>query len=243
MAETTHAPDFVRFGPFQVSPDSGELRLNGVRLKLSGQAIQVLLILLERPGQVVGRDEFQKQLWQGASFGDFEHGLNAAVNRLREVLGDSANEPKYIETVPRRGYRFIATLNVERLPSPPVLSEVAVVAETSSVVRSRVRTMIWLPAVLALLLTGVLLIGTNINGWRDRLLGQGPKPRIRALAVLPLANLSADPNQEYFADAVTDALITEMGTATGPRVISRQSVMKYKNSKKSLQSIAGELNV
>ena len=233
----------IRFDPFEVSPDSGELRRNGVRLKLSGQAIQVLLNLLERPGQVVGRDELQKQLWQGASFGDFEHGLNAAVNRLREVLGDSANEPKYIETVPRRGYRFIATLNVERLPSPPVLSEVAVVAETSSVVRSRVRTMIWLPAVLALLLTGVLLIGTNINGWRDRLLGQGPKPRIRALAVLPLANLSADPNQEYFADAVTDALITEMGTATGPRVISRQSVMQYKNSKKSLQSIAGELNV
>jgi Tol biopolymer transport system component/DNA-binding winged helix-turn-helix (wHTH) protein len=98
----------VRFGPFEISSDSGELRKNGARIKLSGQAIQVLLILLQKPGQVVGRDELQKRLWQGATFGDFEHGLNAAVNRLREVLGDSATEPEYIETIPRRGYRFIA---------------------------------------------------------------------------------------------------------------------------------------
>jgi TolB-like protein/DNA-binding winged helix-turn-helix (wHTH) protein len=246
MAETTRVPGFVRFVPFEVSPDSGELRRNGVRLKLSGQAIQVLLILLDVPGQLVTREELQNKLWPGASFGDFDHGLNAAVNRLREVLGDSATQPKFIDTVPRRGYRFIATTNVEpQLPSPPVSSEVdvAVVEGKSSVVRSRVRTMIWLAAILVPLLLIVLLIGTNVGGWRDRPLTPGPKPKIRALAVLPLANLSADPSQEYFADAVTDALITEMGAATGPRVISRQSVMQYKNSKKSLQSIAAELNV
>ena len=236
----------IRFGSFEVSCDTGELRRNGKRVKLSGQAIQVLVLLLNSPGQVVAREELQEKLWPGASFGDFEHGLNAAVIRLREVLGDSANEPRYIETVPRRGYRFIAAVDVgPQLPSPPLPPEagVAVVEATSSVVRSRVRTMIWLAAILASLLIGVLLIGTNVRGWRDRVLIQGPKPKIRALAVLPLANLSTDPNQEYFADAVTDALITEMGTATGPRVISRQSVMQYKNSKKSLQSIAGELNV
>jgi len=104
MAETTAALGVVRFGPFEVSPDSGELRRNGVRLKLSGQAIQVLLILLEVPGQLVTREELQNKLWPGASFGDFDHGLNAAVNRLREVLGDSATQPKFIDTVPRRGY-------------------------------------------------------------------------------------------------------------------------------------------
>src|SRR5215469_7222526 len=100
----------IRFGPFEVSPDSGELRKNGRRLKLSGQAVQVLVILIENPGQVVAREELQKKLWPGASFGDFDHGLNAAVNRLREVLGDSAAEPKFIETVPRRGYRFIGSV-------------------------------------------------------------------------------------------------------------------------------------
>src|SRR6202011_2115285 len=96
----------VRFDPFEISADSGELRKNGARIKISGQAIQVLLILLENPGRVVSREELQQRLWPGASFGDFDHGLNAAVNRLREVLGDSSTEPKFIETVPRRGYRF-----------------------------------------------------------------------------------------------------------------------------------------
>src|SRR5215813_8805260 len=97
----------VQFGPFEVSPDSGELRKNGTRLKLTGQAIQVLITLLEKPGQIVTREELQQKLWPGASFGDFEHGLNAAVNRLRDVLGDSATQPKFIETIPRQGYRFV----------------------------------------------------------------------------------------------------------------------------------------
>jgi len=99
--------ELIRFGPFEVSPDSGELRKNGTRLKLTGQAIQVLITLVERPEQVVTREELQEKLWPGASFGDFDHGLNAAVKRLRDVLGDSAIQPKYIETLPRKGYRFI----------------------------------------------------------------------------------------------------------------------------------------
>lgn len=107
MAEPGKVSVPVRFGPFEVSPDSGELRKNGTRLKLTGQAIQVLITLLEKPGQIVTREELQQKLWPGASFGDFEHGLNAAVNRLRDVLGDSATQPEFIETVPRRGYRFV----------------------------------------------------------------------------------------------------------------------------------------
>jgi TolB-like protein len=106
-----------------------------------------------------------------------------------------------------------------------------------------VRTRIWLAAVLAPLLTGVLLIGTNVGGWRNRLLRQGPKPEIRALAVLPLANLSGDPQQEYFADSMTDALISQVGQVGSLRVISRTSVMQYKGTQKPLPQIARELNV
>jgi len=112
MAEPSTFSVPIRFSPFEVSVASGELRKNGMRLKLSGQPIQVLLILLENPGQLVSREELQQRLWPGASYGDFDQGLNAAVNRLREVLGDSAAEPKFIETIPRRGYRFVGRIDL-----------------------------------------------------------------------------------------------------------------------------------
>ena len=108
MAEPGKDLSSIRFDSFDLSIETGELRKNGVRLKLSGQPIQVLLLLAACPGELVTREELQRKLWSGDSFGDFEHGLNAAVNRLRETLGDSTADPKYIETVPRRGYRFIA---------------------------------------------------------------------------------------------------------------------------------------
>jgi DNA-binding winged helix-turn-helix (wHTH) protein len=95
--------DSICFGRFELSAETGELRKDGVRLKLSGQAILVLTILAANPGNLVTREELQQRLWPGASFGDPEHGLSAAVNKLREALGDSATEPKYIETVPGRG--------------------------------------------------------------------------------------------------------------------------------------------
>lgn len=110
MPEYSKPPTSLRFGPFELALESGELRKNGALLKLSGQAIQVLVILAEHPNRLVSREELQQKLWPGDSYGDFEHGLNAAVNRLRETLGDSATEPEYIETVPRRGYRFIGTI-------------------------------------------------------------------------------------------------------------------------------------
>jgi DNA-binding winged helix-turn-helix (wHTH) protein len=100
----------LRFGPFELSSDSGELRKNGVCLKLSGQSIQVLLTLTERPGHLVSREELQQKLWPGDSYGEFGHGLNAAVNRLRGTLGDDADNPRYIETLPRRGYRFVGPI-------------------------------------------------------------------------------------------------------------------------------------
>lgn len=115
MAELNRVSVPIRFGPFEVLPDSGELRKNGTRLKLSGQAIQVLITLLEKSGQLVSREELQEKLWPGASFGDFEHGINAVIKRLRDVLGDSAAQPKFIETIPRRGYRFVGAVASSRL--------------------------------------------------------------------------------------------------------------------------------
>src|SRR5215472_1748154 len=119
MTEVEKSLGAVRFGPFELSLETEELRKNGVALKLSGQAIQVLAMLTANPGKLVTREELQQKLWPGDSFGDFEHGLNAAVNKLREKLGDSATTPTYIETVPGRGYRFIFPLEpAGTLPEP-----------------------------------------------------------------------------------------------------------------------------
>jgi Tol biopolymer transport system component/DNA-binding winged helix-turn-helix (wHTH) protein len=108
MADSSKPVGSMCFGPYELSLESEELRKDGQRLKLSGQAIQVLVVLANNRGKLVTREELQQRLWPGATNGDFEHGLNAAVNRLRETLGDSATDPKYIETIPRRGYRFVA---------------------------------------------------------------------------------------------------------------------------------------
>lgn len=110
MPDINKPAGVVRFGPFELSAATGELRKNGIRLKLRGQPIQVLILLVAHPGKLVTREEFQQHLWPGNSYGDFEKGLNAAVNRLRDNLNDSATDPKYIETVPGRGYRFIEKL-------------------------------------------------------------------------------------------------------------------------------------
>jgi eukaryotic-like serine/threonine-protein kinase len=118
MPEAGKTPDTVRFGPFELSIETGELRKNGVRLPVAGQPIEVLTLLVKTPARLVTREELKRRLWGEDTFVDFEKGLNAAVNRLRDYLGDSATEPKYVETVPGRGYRFIAVLDL-----PPSVHE------------------------------------------------------------------------------------------------------------------------
>ena len=113
MTDRTEISGSIRFAPFELVLEPEELRRNGIRVKVSGQALQVLIVLASEPGRLVTREHLHKILWPTTSFGDFEHGLNAAVNRLREILGDSAVNPKYIETIPRQGYRFIAAIKVE----------------------------------------------------------------------------------------------------------------------------------
>ena len=110
----SNSPLRTSFGPFEYDGASGELRKHGLKIRLGGQPLQILEVLLERPNEVVGREELQQRLWNGTTFVDFEHGLNTAVNKLRQTLGDSAEEPRYVETLPGRGCRFICVL----LPAP-----------------------------------------------------------------------------------------------------------------------------
>jgi len=234
MGESTHSPRMVRFGVYEVDLRAGELRKSGVKIKLQEQPFQILALLLGRPGEVVTREEIQKKLWPADTFVDFEHSLNAAVKRLREALGDSADNPRFVETLPRRGYRFIYP--VEGRPSTALG-----IKGQAGLDGRRIRRRAWLAA-LGLLALAVLL-GLNVGGLRDKLLGRPAPGAITSIAVLPLANLSGDPEQDYFVDGMTETLITELSKIGALKVISRQSVMQFKGTDKPLPEIARELNV
>jgi TolB-like protein/Tfp pilus assembly protein PilF len=172
----------VRFGAFELDLRASELRKQGAKVKLQEQPFQILQVLLQRPGEIVTREELQQKIWPSDTFVDFDHGLYNAIKRLREALGDSAETPRFVETLSRRGYRFIGKIECDA-------------------------------------------------------------PRVRSLAVLPLENLSDAPQQEYFAEGLTDALITTLAKIGELRVVSRTSVMHYKGARKPLREIARELQV
>jgi TolB-like protein/DNA-binding winged helix-turn-helix (wHTH) protein/Tfp pilus assembly protein PilF len=232
------APRIVRFGVFEVDLHTGELRKQGLKVKLHGQPVQILALLLERPGELVTREELKEKLWPADTFVDFEHGLNAAVKKLRAALEDSADNPRFVETLPRRGYRFIPP--VEGLGQAPP-AQVAPEVPTAPVRRARFQPA-WLAALAVVALLAVLL-GLNVGGLRESLLGGTAPGEITSIAVLPLENLSGDPEQEYFVDGMTDALISDLGKIEALRVMSRTSVMQYKEGRKPLPEIARELNV
>src|SRR6516225_4860251 len=236
------------FGVFQVDLRSGELYKAGLKVKLQQQPLQVLTILLQSPNDVVTREELRAKLWPTDTFVDFEHSLNTAVRKLRDALGDRAENPIFIETIPRKGYRFIAPLEVPAsaglggLPTPARIPPPETPpAATPGVAAGNGKR------ITVLVLGVVMFIGlVGIVGWKfvqDRRVVAGSAPQIRSLAVLPLTNLSGDPNQEYFVDGMTDELTTDLGKIGALRVISRTSAMQYKGTKKSLSEIAKELNV
>ena len=233
----------IRFGTFEVNPQAGELRRDGSRIKLQDQPFQVLLALLERPNDVVTREELRAKLWPADTFVDFDHGLNAAVKRLRDALGDTAENPRFIETLARRGYRFIApvdSVDSQTAPPPsptPVPLSRAPLSRTTKRIRPAYR--FGLAGIAAIIL---LLVAPNGGGGYWTRLGFGGK-RIQSLAVLPLENLSHDPDQEYFSDGMTDALIADLSKIGALRVTSRTSSIRYKKTIKSLPEIARELNV
>jgi TolB-like protein/DNA-binding winged helix-turn-helix (wHTH) protein/Tfp pilus assembly protein PilF len=254
----------VRFGPFELDLRTCSLTRRGQQERLAVQPARLLVLLVERRGELVTREELRSQLWPGDSYGDFDHGLNNAVNRLREALGDSAASPRYIQTAPRRGYRFIADVEVlapaqvgeadaslhaesttreeHQAPAMPgvaepdahQLPEPAIVTVAG---QTWYRRPLWM---LALILPFVLVFAFLL---KFRTHKSDPAAPIRSLAVLPLQNLSGNPNEEYFADGMTDELITELAHIPGLRVVSRTSVMQYKGAPKSLAQIARELDV
>jgi TolB-like protein/DNA-binding winged helix-turn-helix (wHTH) protein/Tfp pilus assembly protein PilF len=204
---------------------AAELRRNGSKVKLPEQPFQVLAALLENPGDVVTREELRQRLWGSGTFVDFEHGLNTAVKRLRDLLGDSAEKPTYIETVPHRGYRLMVEVKRPEPPTPPIPTPLP---------RWKIR-------LVALALLVVAAAAAVV--WRQQLLELFHPVKIESLAVLPLVNLSGNPDEEYFADGMTEQLITELGRVRALRVISRQSVMQYKGTNKPVPQIARELHV
>ena len=238
----------IRFGIFEVNLDSGELRRSGVRVRLQEQPLQALLMLLERPGEVTKRDELQKRLWPSDTFGDFDRGLNKAINRLREALGDDADNPRFIETLPQRGYRFIAHVETEApvtrppelSPGPQAAPPLSPPAPERQPGSTGIRHAMERRGVLAVI-GGLIAVPLLSLGYRRV---RSTSRRIQSIAVLPLENLSGDPAQEYFSDGMTDELIGQIARIASLRVISRTSVMQYKGGRgKSLPVIARELNV
>src|SRR5258708_60521 len=258
MGPAAPARRVARFGVFELDLRTAELRKYGHKLPIQGQPIQILILLTERAGELVAREELHQKLWPADTYVDFDHGLNAAVKRLRQALNDSADNPRFVETLPRRGYRFIAPIQTvaaggdvsavnetaavtevpatrdlaeERAPDRGDLSEKTSVFAPQRWPHARKRFGVALLVVLGILTLWILRPGSQ------------PPRVIRSLAVLPLENLSGDASQEYFSDGMTDELITELGQISELRVISRTSVMTYKGAHKSLPQIAQELNV
>jgi TolB-like protein/DNA-binding winged helix-turn-helix (wHTH) protein/tetratricopeptide (TPR) repeat protein len=240
-------PRIIRFATFAVDLQTRELRKNGLKLKLHGQPFEVLAMLLEQAGEVVGREQLRERLWPTDTFVDFDHGVNTAINRLREALGDSADNPRFIETLPRRGYRFIAPVESSAPPAQAAPRVSSTAPETLPVpaakaVKASGKWKKFAGILAAMVLLG-LLVAANVGDFRHRLLGGQPRTPVQSIAVLPLVNLSNDVNQDYFADGMTEALTTDLGKISALRVISRTSVMQYKGTKKSLPEIARELQV
>jgi len=245
MEGTAVSSRIYRFGPFELSVDGAELRKNGIHLKLQDQPVHILCILLEHPGEIVTREQICQQLWPEGTFVDFEHGLNTAINKIRDVLSDDADNPRYIETIPRKGYRFIAPLTQTCAPVESDGTEIYAAAVTeapASVARRHEAISRRTLAVVAIAFL-LLAIGGLLGYIRWKAHRAGTASAIRSLAVLPLQDISNHAETEYFSDGMTEALITELGKIRALRVISHHSVMKYKDGTKPVPEIAKELNV
>ena len=237
MAGPSPDRDLFRFGLFEFDAASRELRKQGRIVRISGQPVEILAMLLSHPGEVVTREDLQQKLWGADTFVDFEHSLNAAMKRLRAVIGDSAETPRFIETLARRGYRFIAPVQHE---STARAAEVlAQPIPTPARNRSRLSRLI-VPGLLAAALLVAAGLTIRLGGSRP---ADTPAAQIRSLAVLPLKNLSGNPEDDYFSDGLTDELRAQLAGISALRVISQTSSLHYKGTNKPLSEIARELDV
>ncbi len=256
MNDDSKPSHVYRFGPYQVNTADLELRKNGVRIRLQPKPFQVLKVLLERAGQSVSRDELKTLLWAPDIFVDFDHGLNTAVNKIREALSDSAEEPRYIETL-ANGYKFIGDIG-ERPERP--LGVTAPIAATpvaaSSLAASTLSAsplasepdsrgeVTWGKRYLAptVGLAGLIAVVLLVFHTAPKVFGTS-STTIQSVAVLPLKNLSGDPSQEYFSDSMTDELITQLAKISSLNVPSAASVVRYKNTSASASEIGQSLKV
>ena len=240
----------LQFADFDVNPRARTLHKHGVRLKLHGQPFEILLLLLARPGDVVTREELQAKLWSRNTFVDFEHGLNTAIKKLRQTLGDSAGQPRFIETVPRIGYRFIAPVDVA---VPPLNHTIATPQPTAKrpsgkkilgYRRLQERVLRSWASLAGITIVLIALAVAYVQWSRSR-----GRPQLSTghlmLAVLPFENLTGDASQDYFSDGLTEEMIAQLGHLNPERlgVIARASVMHYKHSQQSLQQIGHDLGV
>jgi TolB-like protein/DNA-binding winged helix-turn-helix (wHTH) protein/Flp pilus assembly protein TadD len=245
----------VHFGTFDLDLQSGELRKQGLKIRLPRQSFQILARLLDRPGEVVSREELRQTLWPGGTFVEFDVGLSSAVKKLRDALGDSAENPRFIETLPRLGYRFIAPLNGPRQApdidvaplsyrgAPVVPGETAKTATRAGPRRRSLGRLVAAVFTAAVLIVALLLLNQRSRDW---LLRSDGSSSLRSIAVLPLENLTGEQNQQYLADGLTDALTTDLAETLDLRVVSRTSTARYHVSDKSLPPlpvIGRELNV
>lgn len=233
-----------RFGEFELCEEEAELRTREGRVPLQEKPLLLLLALLENPGHIVTREQLRERMWEGNTFVDYEQGINVAIKKVRDALGDSAEKPKFIATIARRGYRFLIPVEVsgqEVAASTLVTPQPAATDPVIDKARhdlSRHISRAWILAGLgAAILAAIWLWPFGIRGHSTR-----PIP-IRSLAVLPLRNLSPDSGQEYFADGITEELITDLAQSLPLRVISRTSVMRYRETNEPVTQIARELGV
>ncbi len=241
-----------RFGSFELRSRTREFYKHGRKLRLRPQPFQVLHLLLEHAGDVVTREELRQQLWPSDTFVDFEHGLNTAVKELRAVLGDSVFEPRYIQTLPRLGYRMITPVLAEASPPatqvitelPAEVPESLTEQKTTDPPRSQVPVFPGWRAILALSIVLVVALGGYVQWSRSRARSQPLNPRLM-LAVLPFKNLTGDAAQDYFSDGLTEEMIAQLGRVEPDHlgVIARTSVMHYKDSREQLEQIGRELEV
>jgi TolB-like protein/DNA-binding winged helix-turn-helix (wHTH) protein len=242
----TLSPRTAVFGPYALDLRSGELRKFGTKVKMGEQSFQILLQLLDAQGEMVTREELRTRLWTDDTFVDFDHGLNSAVQRLRDCLSDSAESPRWIETIPRRGYRFIGQVDWQEkyggatVPATDTESSGTAEARATAVPLASRKMSWWVVAAILILVTASVAVGYRI--WAQSQKRQAAR-MIRSLAVLPLENLSGDPGQDYFADGMTDELTTMLAKNRALRVVSRTSSMQYKGAKLPLPEIARQLNV
>jgi TolB-like protein/DNA-binding winged helix-turn-helix (wHTH) protein/Tfp pilus assembly protein PilF len=221
-----------RFDEAEVDEGRYELRRQGRMVKLEKIPMELLLLLVGRCGELVTREEIIARLWGKDVFVDTEQGINTAIRKIRQALRDDPEQPRFVQTVVGKGYRFVASVTVVESPTE------GPAGRTISAERGR---RWWIGAVAtAALLT--VLVAVRPSGCRGRLFGRGERP-IRSIAVLPLENLSGNPAEDYFADGMTEALITDLAKVRALRVISRTSVMRYKATRKPLPEIARELDV